>query len=96
MTFTSGSVDGHYLYNVRTGVSVWPAGTKLVQVVEHGVLAEQFRMIFVLTQGRTPLCNQNNDITTKSKVDDRESHATSGADLGEHNTASWLSNAECP
>ena len=42
MTFTSGSVEGHYLQNVRTGESVWPAWTKLVQVVEHGVLAEQF------------------------------------------------------
>ena len=39
---SSGSVEGYYLYNVRTGESAWPAGTKLVQVVEHGVLAEQF------------------------------------------------------
>ena len=39
--FSSGSVEGCYDYNIRTGESLWPPGTKLVLVADQSVLVEQ-------------------------------------------------------
>ena len=69
MISTPGSVDGYYLYNRRTGESVWPANTKLILV--DSILAKQLRKVLVVT-GKKQL--QSEQRYHKSKVCDRESH----------------------